>query len=221
MWDVVEAADVCGVDGCRAGWVVATRTECRVVEHLDDTAAAFAVIGVDMPIGLPETPPRSSDGAARRFLAPRGSTIFPTPPRALVHHTDYATANAASKERFGCGLSRQAFGLFPKMREVDALAAAVVRDRLVEIHPECAFARMAGAPLPPKRTAEGRQLRGALVRTLVGIDVAGTRVRGAAAHDVLDACAVLWSARRFAAGTAVTFGDGAVDARGLPMRIVS
>ena len=38
---------------------------------------------------------------------------------------------------------------------------------------------------------------------------------------MLDAHAVLWSVRRFVAGTAVTFGDGERDARGLPMRIVS
>jgi hypothetical protein len=38
---------------------------------------------------------------------------------------------------------------------------------------------------------------------------------------VLDACAVLWSAERFARGDHVTLGDGSVDALGLPMRILS
>ena len=37
---------------------------------------------------------------------------------------------------------------------------------------------------------------------------------------LLDACAVLWSVHRYAAGEHRTFGDGAVDARGLPMRVV-
>ena len=44
---------------------------------------------------------------------------------------------------------------------------------------------------------------------------------GVGEDDVLDAHAVLWSARRFVAGTAVAFGDGERDAHDLPMRIVS
>jgi predicted RNase H-like nuclease len=45
--------------------------------------------------------------------------------------------------------------------------------------------------------------------------------RGARTDDVLDALAVAWSARRIAAGTAFELGDGTVDARGRPMRIVA
>ena len=219
MRDDLES--IAGVDGCRGGWLVARDGGVELITALTTLLERFALIGIDMPIGLPDGGGRAADRDARRFLGTRRSTVFSVPPRAVLAHTTYAAANAACRRSYGHGLTVQCFNLFPKMREVDALAADVARDRVVEIHPECAFARMAGAPLPPKRTAEGRQLRSALVRTLVGIDVDGVRVRGAAAHDVLDACGVLWSARRFAAGTAVTFGDDAVDARGLPMRIVS
>ena len=90
---------------------------------------------------------------------------------------------------------------------------------LVEIHPDCAFARMAGRPLPAKRSARGRDDRVRLVEQCFGaVPIAA---RGAQEHDVLDAWAVLWSARRYAAGTHVTFGDGETDDAGLPMRIVS
>ena len=219
MRDDLES--IAGVDGCRGGWLVAHHGGIELVTALTTLLARFTLIGIDMPIGLPDDGDRAADRDARRFLGARHSTVFSVPPRAVLAHSTYAAANDACRRSHGRGLTVQCFNLFPKMREVDALAAHVVRDRLVEIHPECAFARMAGAPLPPKRTAEGRQQRGALVRTLLGIDVEDVHTPGAATHDVLDAYAVLWSARRFAAGTAVTFGDGAVDARGLPMRIVS
>ena len=218
MDTTVEVRRVAGVDGCRTGWVVASLDGCRVVERLDDSAGDFDVIGVDMPIGLPVTGPRRCDVDARKFLTPRGSTVFPAPPRAIVHHTDYSAANASSRATFGRGLSRQSFGLFPKIREVDALARRRPDD-FVEIHPECAFSRMAGHVLESKHTPQGQSARAALVEAHFGpID---RRLRGAAADDVLDAYAVLWSALRFDRREHVVFGDNERDDLGLVMRIVS
>lgn len=191
----------------------------RVVSSLDEIADDFDIVGVDMPIGLPCSTRRSADSEARAFLRPRGSTVFPTPPRALLEHDTYVDANAQSKARFGVGLTRQSFLLFPKIREVDTFVRARPADSVVEIHPECAFARMAGKPLSSKHFPEGRTEREALLR--VHLDVGITPLRGAKTDDVLDAYAVLWSALRFARGTHVAFGDGAIDECGLPMRIVS
>jgi predicted RNase H-like nuclease len=209
---------IAGIDGCRAGWVIAHDEGWDVVATLAEVIGDLDVIGIDMPIGLPPSWGRVADTEARRFLRGRASTVFPTPPRSLVAHTDYAVANAVSKREHGRGLTKQTFFLFPKIAEVDALADPRQPDRLVEIHPECAFARMCGAPLPPKRTpAGGAARRDALERHLGTVPA---RRQGVDEHDVLDAHAVLWSARRFAAGAAVAFG-GEHDARGLPMRIVS
>ena len=93
--------DVAGVDGCRGGWVVATLQGWRVVPSFGAIAREFALIGVDMPIGLPQNWHREADRAARERIRPRGSCVFPTPPRDLIDHVDYATANAASKARYG------------------------------------------------------------------------------------------------------------------------
>ena len=109
-------------------------------------------------------------------------------------------------------------GPIAKIREVDALARRFPQ-RLVEVHPECAFARLAGAPLPPKAQVNGREQRLHVLTAAFGhIDV---RQRGAAPHDVLDAYAVLWSTLRYSSGDHVEFGDGSHDEFGLPMRIVS
>jgi predicted RNase H-like nuclease len=218
----LETLRICGIDGCLNGWVVASSTSVDVIRTFDEIVDNFDVIGIDMPIGLPRSPARRADAQARAFLRTRSSTIFPTPPRDIVETCfDYTTANAQHRARHGKGLTRQSFNLFPKIREVDRAARAIRHGppTLVEIHPDCAFARMAGRPLPAKRSARGRDDRVRLVEQCFGaVPIAA---RGAQEHDVLDAWAVLWSARRYAAGTHVTFGDGETDDAGLPMRIVS
>jgi predicted RNase H-like nuclease len=180
----------------------------------------MTVIGVDMPIGLPTRWGREADRQARRFLVGgRASSVFPVPPRSLIEETDYARANRRSQQELGQGLSRQTFHLFDKIREVDALARSAP-GRLVEIHPECTFRLLARAPLPSKRTAEGRRVRLELLQPLFG-EVVTAPLPGAGGDDVLDAFAVLWSAERYSRGEHLTHGDGELDQHGLPMRIVT
>lgn len=220
---------VLGADGCRAGWVVASRHGVDVVDRLDDIVAdaTVAVAGVDMPIGLPHEWGREADRQARQLLGrPRASSVFPTPPRSLLTATTYATANQRSWTELGQGLTRQTYHLFERIREVDLLVRATMDaasgpgDRLVEVHPECSFRVMAGAPLTSKHTAEGIARRRELLLPRFG-PVIDDRPRGAATDDVLDAYAVLWSAERFARGEHLTLGDGSTDELGLPMRIIT
>jgi predicted RNase H-like nuclease len=211
--------DVAGVDGCRGGWVVATRQAWRVVPSFATIAHEFQLIGVDMPIGLPVAWHREADRAARAFIRPRGSCVFPTPPRRLVTHDDYAAANAASRARFGVGLTRQTFHLFPKIRDVDAAVDQESQHRYLEVHPECSFTALTGAVAPPKRTWEGRRHRCAALEAVFGpIDLpSSATVRP---DDVLDAYAVLWTALRHQRGESIVLGGNETDATGLVMRIV-
>jgi predicted RNase H-like nuclease len=210
--------DVAGVDGCRGGWVVATVHGWRVVPSFATIAREFALIGVDMPIGLPDNWRREADRAARELVRPRGSCVFPTPPRALVGHDDYAVANAASKARYGVGLTRQSFFLFPKIRDVDAVIDAASQHRFLEVHPECSFTALTSAVLEPKRTAAGRQHRQEALEAVFG--PIAHRPSGARPDDVLDAYAVLWTALRHRRGESRTLGGDETDGRGLVMRIV-
>jgi predicted RNase H-like nuclease len=205
-----------GVDGCRGGWIVATDRGVLVMPAL--TVAIGSTIGIDMPIGLPSSRPRSSDREARAFLGPRRSTIFPTPPRVCLTATDYPTALAASRAAVGTGISIQAFHLLPKIREVDALVTAHVNP-FVEVHPECSFLMMNELEtLPPKKSPAGAERRAELLTSVFG-ELPQTP-RGAQLDDLHDAYAVLWSTDRYACGEHVTFGDDELDARGLVMRIV-
>jgi predicted RNase H-like nuclease len=209
---------IAGVDGCRTGWVVATRDGARVVPSFATIADEFALIGVDMPIGLPEQWGRDADRAARAYIRPRGACVFPTPPRALLDHRDYGEANDASKARFDVGLTRQTFHILPKIREVDAAVDAASQHRFLEVHPECSFRALTGSVLAPKRTALGRIQRVDAIAAIFGpIEL---RLTGAAPDDVLDAYAVLWTTLRHQRGDSEVLGGGEVDGRGLIMRIV-
>jgi predicted RNase H-like nuclease len=174
----------------------------------------LAAIGIDMPVGLPEAGGRASDAAARARLGPRRSSLFPTPPRAVLDAVDYADALARCRRANGSGLSRQAYNLLPKMREVAAIAMPSLQPALSEVHPETSFAALAGSPcVYPKRTAHGVAERLDRLRPhlpAIGALLA-TRPAGVPADDVLDAAAAAWTARRIARGTAEWLGD--TDAR--------
>ncbi|HEY4333719.1 MAG TPA: DUF429 domain-containing protein [Ilumatobacteraceae bacterium] len=216
------AANCAGVDGCATGWVVATRRGVVVIEHISAIlGGAHDVIAIDIPIGLPSGEERLCEREARRYLSPRGSTIFPTPPRACLGARDYADACARSLAVCGKKLSQQTWRIVPKIGEVDDALAAADASRVIEVHPECAFAAMNGdVPLVTKHGSAGLAARAALIEHEFGPIIA--RVAGAKHDDVLDAYAALWSAERFARGDhrVMPATTTQVDQRGLPMRII-
>ena len=223
---------VAGVDGARGGWVVATLgpgEDCprvALVARFADVADAIAqrelsFVAIDMPIGLSPAAPRECDIAARRLLGPRRSSVFPTPVRATLGAASYADALARSRAACGRGLSRQSYNLLAKIAEVESAVRVISQDRVSETHPELAFAAIAGAPMAePKRTAAGLAARwAALGAVFTGVEaVAGQRLRPAAADDVVDACALAWSARRQFAGQGQRVGHGD-DGTGLRMEV--
>lgn len=212
-----------GVDGCAAGWVVATRNGVRVVSDIVDVFdAGHTVVGIDMPIGLPHDVPRAADLEARRFLSPRGSTIFPTPPRACLDATDYLDASRISAEITGKKLTKQTWNIVAKMRAVDAALSVGDEQRVIEVHPECAFAVMNGdRPLSTKHEREGIEVRAAFVERAFG--TVARSLPGATRDDILDAYAALWSAERYSRGEHRQFPSDREqrDERGLLMRIVA
>lgn len=189
---------------------------------------APAILGVDMPMGLPdlaEPGGRACEREARARLGPRRASVFSAPCRAALACGDYLSALAANRSGGGPGLSKQAFNLSPKLREVDALARGPHGARLREVHPELAFALMAGVPMAwPKRRAEGRAERlAALEQTgfpRALLEPHPFRRVDAAPDDVLDACAVAWSAARILRGQALRLPQRpSRDAFGLEMAI--
>src|SRR2546422_9712633 len=83
--------------------------------------------------------------------------------------------------------------------------------RVREAHPEVSFALLNGAPLLfAKKSADGEAERRGLLNPIFG-EIRG--VPGAARDDVLDAYALLWSARRARRGKARGPAGGARGGR--------
>ena len=205
---------VLGVDGCPGGWVgallVPRAPRPRVVvaptiEALVETVRAeldVQVVGIDIPIGLPDSSIRQADVLARRALPGRASSVFTTLTRPAYLAADRAAADTVNRGLSGQGVGAQAFALRAKILEVDAWLRSRPTVEVVEVHPEVSFATMTGGPLPGKRTPEGQQAR---LAALAAAGVARPSVlkgTGYAPDDVLDACAVAWSAHRRATGEA-------------------
>jgi predicted RNase H-like nuclease len=202
---------VTGVDAWRRGWVAVRLEDGRLASVGTDMSLAAllrdgaGITGIDMPLGLLESGWREADRAARGLLGPRRSSVFAIPPRAVWAQPSYPAANQRCRELTGQGFSAQAWGLRVKLLEANTYRETCEHP-LHEVHPELAFAAMAGAPLPySKHTAAGRELRREL---LAGAGIAlPSSVTPVPVTDVLDAAAVAWSAWRIAAGLAVTIPD--------------
>ncbi|MBA2246507.1 MAG: DUF429 domain-containing protein, partial [Chloroflexia bacterium] len=140
---------VVGVDGCRGGWIAAVLHPAK--QHIafqtfgafPDLLAAFpapVVIGVDVPIGLATGASRACDIAARKLLGfPRSTSVFSAPDRRIIECLTYDEANARSKALTGKGISRQTFGIRPKIAEFDAAMTPELQKRVIEVHPEVSF----------------------------------------------------------------------------------
>jgi predicted RNase H-like nuclease len=229
-----------GVDGCRAGWLCLTRaTGSRIAQarvfstavELADAMPAAAVIAWDIPIGLTGAEGRACDLLARRLLgSPRASSVFTAPIRPALGASTQAEATRATRAANGKGVAAQAFGIYSKVAEVDALLRAqpALRERIVEVHPELSFRAWNDgvAFAVSKKRRDGFAARLALVDRHLGDDAfprirSQWRKKDVADDDVLDAFAALWTAERLARGDAVSLPDPPPrDAFGLPMRIV-
>jgi predicted RNase H-like nuclease len=211
---------VLGVDACKGGWVgIALRAGrydgalfAPTVVALAEEAAIGgdpAVIGIDMAVGLADTTLRQADRLARARVGRLASSVFALPVRTAVESATFAEAVILHRELTGGGISLQAYGLRAKLLEVDAWVRSQPGPRVVEVHPEVAFAALNGRPLTlNKRAWGGMTLRRRLLAD-AGIDLPDDLgpVGRVGIDDVLDAAAVAWTARRVAAGEAQSLPD--------------
>jgi predicted RNase H-like nuclease len=221
-----------GADGCPAGWVCAVRCDAEppaiaVVATFAELLAAWpdAIVAIDIPIGLPSRGPRVCDRLARARLGPRRASVFPAPIRPSLEAASYAEANRICREVQARGMSIEAWNIVPKIRDVDSVISAGLQDRVIEAHPELAFAEMSDShPLIwSKKTPDGRSAREAALTAHLPLASALLQQRRpprVAADDLLDAMATLWTAERYLRGAACRLPDEPErDERGLRMEI--
>jgi len=126
-----------GVDGCTGGRVAVRRRNDAghlqvlrrdTLRELFVLTPAPAIIAVDVPIGLLPVGPRACDEAARRLLGPRRNSVFPAPLRPILGSRTHAEASAIRRSIEDKGMSIQAFGILPKVTEVDGLSGPLTTD---------------------------------------------------------------------------------------------
>jgi predicted RNase H-like nuclease len=216
---LVVERPVLGVDACRSGWVgvllapgsrpaALTSGSVAALVELARESADLAVVAIDIPIGLPDSGVRQADVLARRALKGKASSVFATLTRPAYMAESYAEGRARNLEATDgvSSASAQAYALRAKILEVDAWIRSKPGVEVIEVHPELSFARLAGAPiLPRKLDPEGVAARRAALGA-AGLDPPmWMRGAGFAEDDLLDACAAAWTALRHARGEAESF----------------
>jgi len=209
---------VMGVDGIHEGWVgVLVEIQKGAVGSLEiKKFSSFKdilvldpfpnVITIDIPIGLMDEMERGGrvcDREARRLLGPpRSSSVFSPPIRPALGVNGYEEA-----KRYG--LTLQAFGIMPKIREVDEQMTPELQKRIFEVHPELSFREMNGRSMRHnKKGSQGRLDRiQAIESRLPGFSEGclENRPEGVGLDDLLDAFAAVWTALRIVACRAVRF----------------
>ncbi|AKB24868.1 hypothetical protein MSMTP_1399 [Methanosarcina sp. MTP4] len=193
-----------GVDGCSAGWFAVFLAEPDADEYDRDNCnsekwswepgvfpefsalCAFLksnyeayepLILIDIPIGLKAggTGERLSDLGARKILKARKSSIFPVPCREAVYAETYGQACEINEKLTGKRISKQAWNILPRIRDVDGFLISSlesrgksagadesggegvdIRDLIWETGPEICFQAFAGRPMKySKKKEEG------------------------------------------------------------------
>lgn len=247
---------VAGVDGCRKGWVAAfCDTEAAAAPNVEvfthfsqimTSSYAPKLVAVDMPIGFPDLidESRGPEQLIRPLLGRLRNAVFNMPSRRALeavvrpwkgkieqlaaHAETNIVARATSSVGAACSI--QAFCLFEKIKEIDALLKTDkgLREQVFEIHPELAFRTMNDAPLlhskklkkkiNPAGIAERRALL--IASGLPATSVNAVPPKGAGADDLLDALAALVVAKHIEAGRKQSFPDSPIrDSHGIPVAI--
>lgn len=235
-----------GADGARGGWLTALAygTSLEDIQRVELTLApdfealvalrtAPVPMAVDIPMGLLDAVAlRPCDAKARELLRDRASTVFEPASRPLlaaVSHVEVRsmTAKARNTDASARGLSVQAYGIVPKMKEADEFLQAhpEAQEWLWEVHPELSFWDLADTKvLPSKTSVAGAAERlvhlcnrfPGVMEALVAFEPGN---RQAQLPDALDALVCLHSALHVAADDYEEFG-GERDSTGLAMRMV-
>ena len=223
---------VAGIDGCRDGWIafkVDLTSLGTLVELIDlpsilrNKPDDIAILAIDIPIGLLEGP-RACDKAARKLLGqPRGSSVFPAPCRAALEAQTYAEGSEINRQKTTRGLSQQAWGIAPKIKQVDDAITSECQRWAFEVHPEVCFWALAGErPMAHgKKTKAGVSERLDLLRPVFP-DIERhmqNRRANVGRDDLLDAAVAAWTASRIFKGEAQRVSESEWDANGLETTI--
>lgn len=213
-----------GVDGCKGGWFAvflasdSTKSgewkigifktfSCLINYIKEKNDPGDFLVLVDIPIGLKEgsTGPRLSDLEARKLLKTRESSIFPVPCREAVYAENYNKACEINERLTGKRISKQAWNILPKIRDVDnfLIENEIFRDKIKEVSPELCFQKLSDLPMKYSKNTlegflerkEGLRLFFPFINELVETALLNYKRQELARDDILDALAAAITAK--------------------------
>jgi predicted RNase H-like nuclease len=224
---------IAGADWFQGRWVAVVDaingpTSVRWADNFTDFLAwpGLDLLVIDIPIGLPERGGRSCDTAARKVVKPRASSVFSAPIRSILDAGSHEEACQIWEGVEGKRCSIQVFSVCSLIGDVDQHMSPGLQGRVREGHPELSFAYMSGGSglEHSKHKPEGLQRRIELLEPHfpdLRAHISGLRQRRAIV-DLLDALAMLWTARRVRSGEAISIPEQPqYDSRGLRMEMVA
>lgn len=239
-----------GVDGCRAGWFAVflegeNETDCNwevtifpefsfLIDFLENNyRQAEPLVLIDIPIGLKDggTGERLSDKRAREILKTRKSSIFPVPCREAVYAETYEKACEVNEKLTGKRISKQAWNIVPKIRDVDNFLVKnkSYREKVREVGPEICFQALAGFPLKySKKKPEGFLERKEIMEKvckcsgeIIEYSLSKYQRKDLAKDDILDALAAALTAKKGSNyGFVYVPDEPETDSRGLKIQII-
>jgi len=203
---------IIGIDGCKSGWFSVWENQDKsihssVFSNLNELKNFFKnesqlIVGIDMPVVLSEVIPRQADQLARKLLSKKASSVFTAPTPEMLDQPNYEKASLVSKKLFGKSMSLQSWYLFPKIKDVQTMIHHEDM-QIYEIHPELSFRAMNTEQviLESKKSPEGFAIRNSLLtmhfKNFIFEEIRRQYARkDVMDNDILDALAVLWSAKR-------------------------
>ncbi len=235
---------IAGLDGCKAGWFyILLDADSDAVDFgvIDSVAALFekqsiSRLWLDMALGFSDQPQgRDCEKAARKMLRVQGvsraASVFNPPSRQALYCESYEEANAVNKRAVGKGLSKQAWFIVPKMRELDELLQRQpeLKPRMDECHPEVAFTALnAMQPMRfNKKTDAGYAERLAILSryypnasTIIDAALVTYPRKVLVRDDVVDAFVVAISAKMCGMNLSCLPEQAEYDPLGIQMRMV-
>ena len=225
-----------GIDSCRKGWFAVSVDPFRfaILRDSHDLQQLFdhaASVWIDIPIGLAEKQHRQCDILLRNALGKKAASVFQTPVRSAVYANDYRHACEINEKITGKRISRQAWNIVPKIRQVDHLLTG--RTGLIpkvhECHPEWQYVRFLGDYISTsKKSQEGYEQRLKILENLLpGMSqfmssiIANLPGQYVAPDDILDATVLAIAACK-ASENSVIQGfpeQPEIDEAGIPMQV--